>query len=262
MNQDLSTKDLAVERDGFVTMVEIRRPPHNFFSLELIRSLADIFAALDADPGCRCILLAAQGKSFCAGADFSGRERSVVPAEVQKSNPLYDEAVRLFACLKPVVAAVHGPAIGGGLGLAVMADFRVTCPEARFSANFNRLGFHPGFGLTVTLPRLVGVQKAALLFYTGRRINGEEAFAIGLADFLVAQDQVRAEAMKLAHEIALSAPLAVVSTRTTLRLGLADQVRVATAREGAEQGWQYMTEDFTEGVAAMSQRRAPQFKGK
>ena len=262
MNQNLSATDIAVERDGFVTVVEICRPPHNFFSLELIRSLADIFAALDTDPECRCILLAAQGSSFCAGADFSSRERSVVPAQQQKSNPLYDEAVRLFACLKPVVAAVHGPAIGGGLGLAVMADFRVTCKEARFSANFNRLGFHPGFGLTVTLPRLVGVQKAALLFYSGRRIGGEEAVAIGLADFLVAQDQVRAEAMKLAQEIAGSAPLAVVSTRTTLRLGLADQVRAATAREGAEQGWQYMTEDFKEGVAAMSQRRAPRFKGK
>ena len=69
----------------------------------------------------------------------------------------------MFACAKPVVAAVQGPAIGGGLGVALVADFRVTCAEAKFSANFNRLGFHPGFGLSATLPRLVGVQKAAML---------------------------------------------------------------------------------------------------
>lgn len=68
------------------------------------------------------------------------------------TNPLYLAAIRLFACAKPVVAAVQGPAVGGGLGLALVADFRVTCAEARFSANFTRLGFHPGFGLSVTLP--------------------------------------------------------------------------------------------------------------
>ena len=104
---------------------------------------------------------------------------------------------------------MHGAAVGGGLGLALVADFRVTCQEARFSANFNRLGFHPGFGLTATLPRLVGAQQAALLFYTGRRIPGDEAVRIGLADVLVPQAEVRSAAQALALEIAQSAPLAV-----------------------------------------------------
>src|SRR3546814_16476263 len=90
----------------------------------------------------------------------------------------------------PVIAAVHGAAIGGGLGLAVMADFRVTCSEARFSANFSRLGFHPGFSLTYTLPQLVGQQQANLHFYTGRRISGDEALRHGLAHGLVPPDKV------------------------------------------------------------------------
>ena len=157
---------------------------------------------------------------------------------------------------------MHGPAVGGGLGLSLVADFRVTCAEARFSANFTRLGFHPGFALTYTLPRLIGVQKAALMFYTGRRLGGEEAVAIGLADVLVTQAEVREEALKLAGEIAVSAPLAVVSTRTTLRTGLVEQVRRAVAREGSEQSWQRQTEDFKEGIAAMAARRVPQFQGK
>ena len=144
----------------------------------------------------------------------------------------------------------------------MVADFRVTCAEARFSANFNRLGFHPGFGLTATLPRLVGVQQAALLFYTGRRIPGDEAVRIGLADLLVPQDEVRKAAQALALEIAQSAPLAVLSTRETMRRGLADEIDAATERELVEQDWLRRTEDFSEGVKAMSERRLPDFHGR
>ena len=157
---------------------------------------------------------------------------------------------------------MQGPAIGGGLGLACMADFRVTCPEGRFSTNFTRLGFHPGFGLTVTLPRLVGQQMAALLFYTSRLIGGEEAVRIGLADVLVPLEEVRAAAQALAREIAQSAPLAVLSTRETMRRGLADTVEAATERELVEQDWLRRTEDFQEGVKATAERRLPNFLGR
>ena len=92
-----------------------------------------------------------------------------------------------------------------------MADFRVTCPEARFSVNFTRLGFHPGFGLTASLPRSIGAQQAALLMYTGRRLTGEQALAIGLADYCVPLEAVRHRATELATEIAQSAPLAIVA---------------------------------------------------
>jgi enoyl-CoA hydratase/carnithine racemase len=126
-------------------------------------------------------------------------------------------------------------------------------------ANFNRLGFHPGFGLSLTLPRLVGAQQAALLFYTGRRIGGEEALRIGLVDQLVRADEVRTSALALAAEIALSAPLAVESTRATLRRGLAEAVAAANRRERELQCVQFASEDFKEGVQAMAERRAPRF---
>src|SRR5436190_8674579 len=195
-------KDIAVEISDAVATVEIRRPPHNFFDYALIQQLADIFEALDKEPACRAIVLAAQGKSFCAGANLpEARDRTVNTA-----GHLYLEAVRLFRARKPVVGAIHGPAIGGGLGLALVPDFRVTCPEARFSANFTVLGFHPGFGLTVTLPELIGRSKAALMFYTSRRVKGDEAVAMGLADVLVPQAVVRAAALALAREIGACAP--------------------------------------------------------
>lgn len=250
---------VSITRDGTVAVVELQRPPHNYFDLVMLTQLADAFEALDADPSCRAILLCASGKSFCAGADFSNRQPGVARPS---SAPLYAQAVRLFAAGKPVVAAVHGAAIGGGLGVALVADFRVTCAEARFAANFTRLGFHPGFGLSVTLPRLIGAQKASLMLLGARRIGGEEAHAIGLADVLVPQSDVRAEALKLAREIAGNAPVAVQTTRRTLRGDLAEAVRRATKHEAALQAEHYASADFAEGIAAAAQRREPVFTGR
>lgn len=257
--------DIGVEQTGHVALVEIRRPPHNYFDVALIGEIATAFEALDADGDCRAVVLAAQGKAFCAGADFGddgGNGDTLLSGPAPGAAHLYSEGNRLFRTRKPIIAAVHGAAVGGGLGLAMVADFRVTCREARFSANFTRLGFHPGFGLTVTLPAVIGPTKAALLFYTSRRIAGDEAHAIGLADLLVPQDQVRSAALSLAAAIAENAPLGLIATRATLRGDLADRVRAATARELAEQMRLRQTEDFKEGVKAMAERRVPIFTGR
>ncbi len=265
-------KDIAVEQTGHVALIEIRRPPNNYFDMALIQQIANAMEALDRDAGCRAVVLAAQGKAFCAGANFGdggtldkdGRrpDESAHEKHDKEVRHIYLEAVRLFKTKKPIVAAVHGAAVGGGLGLAMVADFRVACPETRFCANFTRLGFHPGFGLTVTLPLVIGASKAALMFYTSRRVRGDEAYAMGLADLLVPQDQVREAAMKLAAEIAENSPLGLISTRATLRGGLADRVRAATEHELKEQTWLRQTDDFKEGVKATAERRLPNFSGR
>lgn len=252
-----SDAEIQLTREGHVARIVLSRPPHNFVDAEVMRRLADILLALDDDHDCRAIVLASGVGAFCAGADFSGAGQGDVANDPAG---FYVHAMKLYRNRKPIVAAVEGAAIGAGLGLALVADFRVTCPEARFSANFNRLGFHPGFGLSVTLPRLVGEQQAALLFYTGRRISGTDAVAIGLADELVAKTEVNARAMALAREIAASAPLAVETTRATLRDGLAERIAEINQRELAIQRGQFRSEDFREGVAAMAARRAPVFK--
>jgi enoyl-CoA hydratase/carnithine racemase len=259
-------KDIGVDVADLVATIEIRRPPHNYFDILLIREIATALETLDDDPAVRAIVLAAQGKAFCAGAKLDGGADVVDvlkdKAAKGQAGTLYHEAVRTFRTTKPIVGAIHGAAVGGGLGLALVPDLRVTCPEARFCANFTRLGFHPGFGLTVTLPELIGPSKAALMFHTGRRFTGEEAFAMGLADVLVPQDRVRSAATELAAEIAQSAPLAIAATRASLRIGLADRVQAATDRELAAQMQLRPTADFREGVAAMAERRLPRFIGR
>ena len=206
--------DVSV-RDGgeHVAIVELTNPPNNFFSYEMIDGVASALEQLDEDDTFRCVVLCAAGRHFCAGADFSRPSTTT-------TDQLYAAAVRLFRTRKPIVAVVQGAAIGGGLGLALSADFRVAAEEARFSANFAQLGFHQGFGLSVTLPRLVGQQHAARLLYTGERVDGRRA----------------------------------------VDLGLADEVEAATLHEAAEQARLQRTADFAEGVAAVAARRPATFQ--
>ena len=250
--------EIGIESHGHVTVIELRRPPHNHIDIGLVSQLADALERLDDDTSCRVLVLAAQGKSFCAGGNFTKEGGAFVKGKFPTS---YEESIRLFRTRKPIVAAVQGAAIGGGLGLALSADFRVTCREAKFAANFARLGLNPGFGLGITLPELIGRNRAELLLYTGRRIDGEEALAIGLANVLAPQDKVRETAITLAAEIAECAPLAVESARATMRAGLADRLQAAAQSVMAEQRRLRETEDFLEGVKAASERRLPIFKG-
>jgi enoyl-CoA hydratase/carnithine racemase len=254
--------NVHLHRDRHIARVTIDKPPHNNVSVDLMKDLADVLEIADSDPDCRVVLLSSTGKSFCAGADLSNRTETRSPINERSINPLYEQVVRLVSTELPIVAAVQGAAIGAGLGLACVADFRIASPEARFAANFVKLGFHPGFGLTHMLPRLIGPQRASLMFLTGRRIKAEEALEWGLVDQVVAPDQLMAAAEALAAEIAENAPLAVVSTRKTLRAGMADAVRRATDAEFHEQQWLMQTEDFKEGVKAVSERRPGDFKGK
>ena len=245
--------DVTVWVDAtYVAEVEMHRPPANYFDADLLAGVVDAVAWADAQ-GARAVVLCSEGRHFCAGLDFG---RTATP-EPESLRTLYGRAVELVDGPLPVVAAVQGASIGGGLGLALAADFRVGAPESRFAANFARLGFHQGFGLSITLPRVVGHQMALELLTTGRRIDGTEALRIGLCDRL--DDDPRSGAHALATEIAGSAPLAVRAIRATLRQDLHDQFAATVDHERAEQVALMDTDDFREGVAASLERRPPHF---
>lgn len=256
---------LHVEIHGNVGMVIMDRPPHNFLNYQQIHGIADAMAELEQNMAIRCIVLAANGRSFCAGADLGGDGVGGGKDEVVGGDAtlaLYQGSGRLFDITVPIVGAIHGPAIGGGLGLAMVPDIRITCDEARFCANFAALGIHQGFGMSVTLPALLGPSKAARVLYSAKRFRGSEAVDIGLADELVAQDAVRDRALEVATEIAANAPLALRAIKGTLRLGLGDRVREITQREAAEQKRLSHTDDAKEGMASVAERRAGMFTGR
>lgn len=255
----MSNRHISVSCRDHVATVVIDRPPHNHVNAVLVNALADVFEELDADPQTRAIVLATAGKVFCGGADLNSDTPLTDERGESETPALYNGAFRLFSTTKPIVAAVQGAAVGAGLGLALVADFRVAAPEARFSANFVTLGFHAGFGITHTLPRVIGEQHAALMLLTGRRVKAEDALRYGLVDEIAPLADVRATAQRLAGEIAANAPLAVEATRATLRGDLAHAVRARTEHERAEQDRLMRTADFREGIAAVAARRPGAF---
>ena len=260
---------IGINHEGHVVIAELQAGPHNFASIDLMNQLGDALMAAQ-QAGARAAVICSEGKSFCAGAHFGGGsgERAagfgafVAAEDSTPIGPFYEAAVRMFQVEIPMVAAVHGPAVGAGFGLAAACDLRVSCPEAFMATNFVKLGIHPGFGISLTLPELVGPARAADILLTGRRIGGEEAFSLGLVNRLVPADQVRATAIALAQEIAGAAPLAVQSTRATLRKALYERVRAQLAHERAVQDRLSATADAEEGIAAMLERRDPIFHGR
>ena len=247
------TGDVTTTLAERVAVIEVHRGPNNFFDEDLLRELSEAVQAADEQPDVRCVVLCSEGKHFCAGADLRG----ATPAGIRR---IYRHAFGLFTGRRPIVAAVQGAAIGGGLGLALAADFRVARPDARFSANFARLGFHHGFGLSVTLPAVVGRQRALELLYTGRVVSSTEAREIGLCDRL-AEGDLREAALGLAAEIAGSAPLSLSAIRATMRRRLVADVSAALDAEAEAQSALLGTADFTEGISASIERRIPVFTG-
>jgi enoyl-CoA hydratase/carnithine racemase len=255
----MSTNEVRLSIDDRVAVVEMRRPPANFLDRDLLAGIADAGEKAQS-AGARAIVLCSEGRHFCAGLNLSDGSGQVDPRNAAAA--VYHQGMRIFALELPVIAAVQGAALGGGLGLACAADFRVASPETRFEANFSQLGFHHGFALSVTLPRIVGNQHAAFMLYSGAQVRGEQAHQMGMADRVVADLDLRDQAIDLAHEIAAAAPLAVKSMRCTLRQDLLAQLEKALEHELDEQVRLWQTEDCAIGIQSARERQVPAFVGR
>jgi enoyl-CoA hydratase/carnithine racemase len=248
--------------DGHVATITMRRPPHNLLTVPMLADLADQFESLGGR--CRAAVLTAEGRSFCAGADFRSDvapDPTAAGSFEQTTAAFYAQALRIFETPMPVIAAVGGGAIGAGFGLALACDMRVVSESGWFQVNFVRLGIHPGFAISATLPRLVGPGAAADLLYTARRVDAAEALRIGMCERVVETGTELEAAVAIAAEIAGGAPAAVAATRATLRAGLSAIARDAMEHELDEQSALAGTRDALEGVAAMLERRPPRFGG-
>jgi enoyl-CoA hydratase/carnithine racemase len=175
---------------------------------------------------------------------------------------MYQPFLSVLGIEVPTIGALNGHAIGGGLGLALVCDLRVANADAKYGANFTRLGLHPGMATTYILPRLVGLPKAAELLLTGRIIEGAEAAELGLANYAVPADQVLDKAWELAREVASCAPVAVRMTKRSLYEHTDYDAVTAAYHEAQLQSRTIETEDQREGIAALLEKRKPVFRGR
>lgn len=254
--------EVNVFNHGHVGEIRFSSPPHNFASSGMLEGIADAVGRLETDTEVRCILLTAEGKAFCGGANLAGDDAVQGAQGMDEIALFYANAARIMRRTKPIIAVVQGAAIGAGLGLALAADFRIASPAAKFSANFVKLGFHPGFALTYTLPRLLGVQRASWMMLSGNRITADEGHVWGLVDRLAPADELVDQALVMANEIACNAPLAIGAIRQTLNAQWVSEAEAAMRHEHAEQTKLKLTADYSEGVAAVFERRPANFQGR
>jgi len=260
---------VLVEVEAGVATITLNRPENrNSMTPDLMAAFRAAVAGAAADRALRAVVLTGRGASFCAGADFRGA--SPVPGErpdaelpdYERLYATYQPFLEVFDLPMPVVAALNGHAVGGGFGLALVCDLRVANRDARYGANFARLGFHSGMAISHLLPRIVGVPVAADLLFTGRLVSGAEAAAIGLVHEAVAPDEVLAAARAKARAIAACAPEAVRLMKRALYRGAGWDPRAAARAEAFAQAATMRSEDAREGIRALLEKREPRFTGR
>jgi enoyl-CoA hydratase len=253
---------LAVEAAEHVAVLALDRPDaHNALSTTLCEAVQAALAEIVADPAVRAVVLEGRGPSFCAGADLKER-RGKPPAFLRRHNRLIAGVANALAALpQPVVAAVHGNALGGGAEIALACDFRVVGEGAQIGFPEVTLGIIPGAGGTQRLARLAGPAVTKDLILTGRRIDGAQAGRLGLATEVVPDPQVGDAARALARRIAANAPLAVAAAKQAIDLGLDASLAAGLALEYRTQLALYASADWQEGLAAFVEKRPPRFRG-
>lgn len=251
--------------DEGVAWLTLNRPDlRNSMTPELLDGFRAAVARAREDADLRCLVVTGTGSCFSAGANLNAalQDDSAGPLSHQRSFAMYEPFLEITRVEVPVIAALNGHAVGGGFGLSLLCDVRIANEDAKYGANFARLGFHSGLGIAWILPRLVGVSRAAELLFTGRTIRGREAEAIGLVSAAVPEADVAPRAAALAAEIARAAPLAVRGMKRSLYRFLSWDVAGAAWEEAYAQAATLATEDAREGVAALLEKRPPRFVGR
>ena len=252
-------------RDDDVGIITLDRPDQrNSMTPELLDAFADASARARADAGARCIVVTGSGAVFSAGADLraSLQRADGERAPHERSYAMYEPFLSLLELAVPLIGALNGHAVGGGFGLALVCDVRIGALDAKYGANFVRLGLAPGMAISYLLPRLIGAARASELLLTGRLVDGREAERLGILNRAVPAADVLPEALALGREIAAAAPLAVRATKRAIRRGLELAARDAARYEAYAQAETLATDDAREGIAALLEKRPPRFTGR
>lgn len=258
---------LLEERTGSILTLRMNRPERlNALNIELGRALADALRRAGEDSSVRVVVLTGAGRAFCAGGDLAllSDVRSRKASHELEGLVRSGKDICLAVCdmAKPVIAAVNGPAAGGGMNLALACDMRIASDQASFCEAFVRLGLYPDFGGTYYLPRLVGLSRAAELFCTAEVLTAHEALRLGIVSHVVPQEELEEETRDLAERLAAAPPLPIRAVKQTLLGAERDALERALDREISIQVECFLSEDCAEGLRAFLEKRKPQFRGR
>jgi 2-(1,2-epoxy-1,2-dihydrophenyl)acetyl-CoA isomerase len=262
-----ATMPLVVEeRSGAVLTLRLNRPEKlNALNPEMCRELIHGLLHAGEDRSVRAVVLTGAGRGFCSGGDINfmrdTRNRRAVH-EFEAMLELGKEICLAIASMpKVVIAAVNGPAAGGGMSLALACDLRIASESAIFTQAFGQLGLYPDFGATFFLPRLVGLARASELFYTAERLSAEEARRIGIVCSVFSKETFEEETRKLAERVAAGPPLAFRDVKRTMVGDAHAALEQAIEEENRLQMHCFVSDDCAEGLAAFFEKRAPNFRG-
>lgn len=254
---------LQVKVEDQIAVISINRPPANALSTQVLKGLSKILDELENSDEVRVLVLHGEGRFFSAGADIkeftSLRDESDYAILAKNGQDLFE---RMEQYPKPIIASIHGAALGGGLELALGCHIRIVSEDAKLGLPELQLGIIPGFGGTARLPRYVGVAKAAEMFWTSDHITGLEAVRLGLANHAFKEETVLEETLKIARKIALKSPITLAATIELLNLAKKEDFQGVVDREAQLFAKVFSTEDSVEGIQAFLEKRKPLFKGK
>ena len=255
------------ERDGAVLTLRMNRPERlNALNVELGRALVDALMRASRDEDARVVVLTGAGRGFCAGGDLDllrdARARNAGNELEGLVRAGKEIALAICSMAKPVIAAVNGPAAGGGMNLALACDIRIASDQASFCEAFARIGLFPDFGGMYFLPRLVGAAKAAELFWSAETLSAAEAERLGIVNRVIPHDRFEDETRKLAAQLAAAPPMTVSAVKRMLFDIERETMERVLDEEIRQQVECFLSPDCLEGLDAFRQKRMPNFRGR
>ncbi|GAA4704739.1 enoyl-CoA hydratase [Brevibacillus fulvus] len=255
----MSYDKLTVAIEGKIAIVSLRNPPVNALDRQTLHELRQTVRQLEQAEQVSVIILTGEGRCFAAGADL----KEFLAAPPDQGTTLSVEAQAIFNELeslsKPLIAAINGPCLGGGLELALACHLRLAAPEAQLGLPEVKLGLIPGYGGTQRLPKTVGYGKAREMILTGEPVTGEVAGQIGLVEAVYPREQLLAEAKKLAESIAQKSQLTIRLALSAIQAGWQHGPETGMQAEAKSFGAAFASEDGREGVSAFVEKRPPRF---